>query len=111
MTVSEQVIQVPDVLCEKFGIAIDWTSANVIPYVETLCGKLVTYEIFTSVTSIVIWVALCAAVAFATKRLYPVIMKKIDEQGWADVGWSVLGDICGWFPCYIRNRCICVCLY
>ena len=31
MTVSEQIIQVIDALCEKFGIAIDWTTQNIIP--------------------------------------------------------------------------------
>lgn len=97
MTVGEQVVQILDVLCEKFGIAVDWTSANVIPYAEILCGKLVTYEIFTSAVSIVIWVALCVAMAFATKKLYPVIMKKIDEQDWADFGWSALGTFAACF--------------
>lgn len=37
MTVSEQIISVLDALCEKFGIAINWTEENVIPYVEILC--------------------------------------------------------------------------
>ena len=58
MTVSEQIIQVLDALCEKFGIAIDWTNANVIPYIGTLCTKLVTWEIWTSVAWIVFWTAL-----------------------------------------------------
>ena len=30
MTVSEQIIQVLDALCEKFGLVIDWTSENAI---------------------------------------------------------------------------------
>lgn len=49
MTVSDQIIKVLDNLCEKFGLAIDWTSENVIPYLTTLCDKLVSYEIWTSV--------------------------------------------------------------
>jgi hypothetical protein len=49
MTVSEQIIQVLNVLCAKFGLVIDWTSENVIPYVGTLFEKLVKYEIWTSV--------------------------------------------------------------
>lgn len=54
MTVSEQIIQVLNYLGGKFGIAIDWTSENVIPYVTTLCEKLITYEIWTSVA----WMAI-----------------------------------------------------
>ena len=46
---SEEVIKILDALTEKFGLAIDWTSANVLPYLQQLCGKYVTYEIATSV--------------------------------------------------------------
>ena len=49
MTVSDQIIQVLNVLCAKFGIVIDWTSENVIPYMETLCAKLISWEIWSSV--------------------------------------------------------------
>lgn len=45
---SEEIIKVLDALAEKFGLAVDWTSANVIPYLEQLCGKYVNYEIATS---------------------------------------------------------------
>jgi uncharacterized membrane protein len=58
MTVSDQIIQVLDALCEKFGIAIDWTSANIVPYVAVLCTKLVNYEIWTSVAGMAIAVVL-----------------------------------------------------
>ena len=59
MTVSEQIIQVLDALCEKFGMAIDWTNDNVIPYVTTLCTKLIAYEIWTSVAWMAIMIGLC----------------------------------------------------
>ena len=49
MTVRNQIIEVMDAICAKFGIAIDWTSDNIIPYVTTLIGKLVAFEIWTSV--------------------------------------------------------------
>lgn len=45
---SEEIIKVLDALAEKFGLAVDWTSANVIPYLEQLCGKYVNYEMTTS---------------------------------------------------------------
>lgn len=45
---SKEVIKILDALAEKFGLAIDWTSANVLPYLQRLCGKYVTYEIETS---------------------------------------------------------------
>ena len=54
MNVSDQIIQVLDNLCEKFGFAIDWTSENILPYLSTLCNKLISYEIWTSVAWIII---------------------------------------------------------
>lgn len=44
MTVSDQIIQVLDKLCEKFGIVVDWTSQNAITYFTLLCEKLIKYE-------------------------------------------------------------------
>ena len=55
---SEEVIKILDALAEKFGLAIDWTSANVLPYLQQLCGKYVTYEIATSVVWMLIGICL-----------------------------------------------------
>lgn len=89
MTVSEQIIQVLDALCEKFGLAIDWTSENVIPYLTTLGGKLIAYEIWTSVFYIVFMITLTIVSIIITKKLYPIFKRGLDSQGWADRGWSV----------------------
>lgn len=70
MNVSEQIIQVIDALCDKFGIAMDWTGENVIPYVEILCKKLVTYEICTSVAWIVIAVIAIMCSVIVAKKIY-----------------------------------------
>ena len=92
MTVSEQIIQVIDALCEKFGIVMDWTGDNVIPYLEILCGKLVTYEICTSVVWMVIMVSLSIGSIVATKKLAPVFKKGMEEDRkccWGGEGWDI----------------------
>jgi hypothetical protein len=61
MNVSDQIIQVLNYLATKFGIVIDWTSEDVVPYISTLCQKLITYEIWTSVA----WIALMTALSIA----------------------------------------------
>lgn len=48
MTISNEIINVLDFLGKKFGIAIDWTNANVIPYIQELIGKYISWEIATS---------------------------------------------------------------
>lgn len=54
MTVSSQIIEVLDNLCEKFGMAIDWTAENVLPYLQELCGKYISWEIATSIMWLVL---------------------------------------------------------
>ena len=54
MSFSSQFIEVLDALCDKIGIAIDWTSQNVMPYVTDLATRIITYEIWASAAWIVI---------------------------------------------------------
>ena len=56
MTVSSEIIEVLDYLGEKFGIAIDWTNNNVLPYLQTLVDKFIQWEISTSI----LWIAIAA---------------------------------------------------
>lgn len=91
MTVSEQIIQVLNALCEKFGVAIDWTSEHIIPHITTLCGKLVAYEIGTSIAWIVSMAMLSIGSILATKKLYPTFKKGVEanKKSYADCGWEV----------------------
>ena len=69
MTVSEQIIQVLDNLGEKFGLAIDWSSENILPYVNELMNKAVSYELWTNIiifTFITIGFALSWIIFFKT---------------------------------------------
>ena len=55
---SEEIIKILDALGAKFGVVIDWTSENVLPYAKDLIGKYVSYELATSVAYIVLWIVL-----------------------------------------------------
>ena len=85
MIVSEQIIQVMDNLCEKFGLAIDWTSENVIPYLTTLCDKLVSYEIWTSVAWLTI-ILVCFLVAILLIRKCIQNSDTLDREMIAGIG-------------------------
>lgn len=80
MTISEQIIQVIDNLCTKFGIAINWTGENVIPYLEVLCKKLITYEIATSAMWILLVWVLFGVSALTLKKMDPWLRKKANES-------------------------------
>ncbi len=58
MEFSEQIIQVLDALCKKFGIAVDWTQQNIVPYFQALGEKFIRYEIISSAAYIMIFTAL-----------------------------------------------------
>ena len=78
MEVSEQVIKVLDAVCDKFGIAIDWTSNNVIPYIQELGNKIITYDICNSIMWLVIGSAIPLTVAILIKKF--LNKKKLEAQ-------------------------------
>ena len=72
MKFSEEIISVFDYLGEKMGVAIDWTSSSVMPYLQELCGKYINWEIWTSIAWIVIGLLLLItgviSIKFAMKK-------------------------------------------
>lgn len=86
---SEEVIKILDALAEKFGLAIDWTSANVLPYLQQLCGKYVTYEIATSV----VWVLIGVCLLFVGKYVIEkakYCWKKYKEERYSDYDFGAI---------------------
>ena len=51
---SDAIIKVLNELCDKFGIAIDWTSDNVVPYLQDLMVRYSKYVCYTSIMWLVI---------------------------------------------------------
>lgn len=45
---SNEIIKILDEVCDKFGMAIDWTAQNVMPQVEQIGEHIVQYELWTS---------------------------------------------------------------
>lgn len=78
-TVSNQIVDVIDALCEKFGIVIDWTSQNVLPYAQELMKRAISYELWTSVLSIVLFFFLTTICWLVVWRL-----SKTPEFRWSD---------------------------
>ena len=68
MTVSDEIIKVLDAVGAQFGIAIDWTQQNIIPYLTVLTEKIVRHEMATSIT----WILFC---------IVPVILFVKCERG------------------------------
>ena len=91
MTVSSEIIEVLDYLGEKFGIAIDWTSNNVLPYLQTLVDKFIKWEISTSI----VWIVIAAFVIVAMIVLINLegirkINEEIDGMLWIPIIVSII---------------------
>ena len=55
---SEEIIKVLDNLAQKFGMAIDWTSQNVMPYLQELMGRFIKYKIATDVIWLIVGITI-----------------------------------------------------
>ena len=93
MSFSSQFIEVLDALCEKFGIVIDWTSQNVMPYLTDLATRLISYEIWTSAA----WIVIAAILFLITWKMTKRDCKAdtFDDEWF--LGWFVrilIGIIC-----------------
>lgn len=65
---SDEIIKVLDDLSERLGIAIDWSSQNVMPYLQDLMDRYINLEITGSVIWIVISVlAIIGTLVFSFK--------------------------------------------
>ena len=53
---SEKIIKILDHIGSKFGVAIDWTDKNVMPYLQELADKYINYELVTSIAIAVVCV-------------------------------------------------------
>ena len=80
MKFSQEIINVLDYLGQKFGIAIDWTSENVMPYLQDLCARYIKYEIFTSIA----WMVAITVITLLIIIPVAICNKKAKEVNWDD---------------------------
>lgn len=90
MTMSEEIIKILDELCKRFGLAIDWTNENVIPYITVLFDKLVNYEIVASIVYIIFSIFLIVGSIIGIKKFAPVFKKGLEENRHSyNDGWEI----------------------
>lgn len=85
MSFSSQFIEVLNALCDKIGIAIDWTSQNVVPYATDLATRIITYEISTSVA----WIVIAAIVFLIIWKMTKNMCKEDDPDNEWFLGWAI----------------------
>lgn len=55
---SEEIIKVLDELGKRFGIVIDWSNQNIIPYLQELLKRFICYQNITACIWIIISIAM-----------------------------------------------------
>lgn len=83
---GDEVIKILNALCEKFGIAMDWSSQNIVPYIQLLSKRCVNYEIGTSIMWLVIGVIMIITGFLLIK--YVLLNRKIIKEikdGYCDI--------------------------
>ena len=81
--VSDEIIKVLDAFANKIGVTVNWTQDNILPYMQKLCGKYITYEMATSA----FWIVIGVCLLFLGKYLvgkFKSYMKQDDESGLDD---------------------------
>ena len=66
---SEEIIKVLDELGKRFGIVIDWSNQNIIPYLQELLKRFICYQNITACVWIIISIAMTISGAVMIKLL------------------------------------------
>ena len=104
---SQEIIKVLEYLGEKLGIAIDWTTENVLPYAEQLFKRYVTLKITYASIGTVIGIALAVTaivLGVTLIKAYNKTEETGDDNIWWEYDWGP--SICGAFA--IAAIIICV---
>lgn len=95
-SLSSQIIEILDDLAKRFGIAVDWTQANIIPYLNELAQKYINYYFWSRISLISIGFIISIFLLFVCKK----VKKKAGEDwypdGNGDHALALVGIIAGY---------------
>lgn len=84
MNFSNQLITLLDDLGRRFGLAIDWSQENIMPYLQELAGKYISWEMATSW----MWIALGAVLILSGIAL--IVLDVEDVFGYSASGFGYI---------------------
>ncbi|MCQ4637686.1 hypothetical protein NE619_13210 [Anaerovorax odorimutans] len=70
LTISENIIAVLDDVSKKLGIAVDWTSENIMPYLKDVSDRIVRLELTTSAIWLILATVLMLGMALIGIHIY-----------------------------------------
>lgn len=110
MEISDQIIKVLDEVGKRFGLAIDWTQQNIVPYLQELSHKIINYEIWTSSIKTVFALVFAIGLGIILKKTVKESLTKRECVYDDNFGWIltsiILCVIAGMDIFYIMNQII-----
>ena len=96
---SEEVIKILDDLSQRFGIAIDWSSQNILPYLQDLMTRLIQYKNIQATIWIVVSVIMFILVGIILRVALKYIDKYYDRDEYSSVYDEdrALAKVFAWF--------------
>ena len=58
MSFSDNVIKIFEEIGKQFGILADWSSTDILPYIEQLGSRIVQHELYTSIGWLILFIIL-----------------------------------------------------
>ena len=91
---SNEIIKLLDDLGQRFGIAIDWSSENIMPYLKDLMSRYINYEIIASIVWIVVFVISATIMSIAIPKLIKYEIKHNESHSyWNEIMWPTVVSI------------------
>lgn len=108
MTVSDEIIKVLNAFSKKIGLTIDWTQNNILPYMQKLCDKYITYEMTTSIFWIIIGICLLILGIYCIKKCKYYWMKEEEKKkkGKGDTAEAYDANVTGFVFACAATACI-----
>ena len=88
---SEEIIKILDNLGEKIGITIDWTSENILPYLQDLMSRFIGLKNVQAI----MWVVISAIIILVTILIIAGTIKYIKKQDKASHEYEDKVFVCG----------------
>lgn len=88
---SEEIIKVLDNLGEKIGITIDWTSENILPYLQDLMSRFIGLKNLQAI----IWIVISSIIILVTILAIVGTIKYIKKQDKTSYGYDDEVFVCG----------------
>ena len=99
MSFSDELIKVLDYLCEKIGIAVDWTSAqvsdNILPYVQEVVHRYTVYAIIRNSVDLLLGLFMTVVGVMLLMKVigeYQHTLSEKEETFWFDVYKGLFGS-------------------